>query len=342
VTGSGDPSARQGSDDDPASPVGLECREVRGWEVLRLTSSGLVLDIVPALGGTITSLARRSDAAELLWATPWGLRHHGSPALPGTSEAQMMDTFTGGWSSVFPNGGDSANAHGVEWGYDGELRLTWLDWEQQDATLTLTGRLARSPFAITKTITLEEDRVRLVETVSNVGRESVEVMWASQLNLGGALIGPDTVLDTAASVVRPDPRVSRGAGYDDLTPWPRTYGEDDSMINLRSVPGPTVGQSRLAYLTDFSRPWLSVSRPSRDLAVELTWDLDVWPYVWYSLEAGGRAGFPWYRAAYFLALTPASSWPAHGLHDARRVSDSTVWMAPGGSRTSSLELVLLR
>jgi hypothetical protein len=349
VTDPGGPAARQGPDGDASIPltaperaggrVEFERRDIRGWEVLRLISSALVLEVVPALGGTITSLARRTDAAELLWSTPWGLRAHGSPGLPGTSEAQMVDTFPGGWSSVFPNGGDSANAHGAEWGYDGELRLTWLDWELQATTLTLTGRLARSPFAVTKALTLDHDRVRLVETVANVGRESVEVMWASKLNLGGALIGPDTVLDSAASVVRPDPRFSSGAGYEDLMPWPRSYGEN-SMINLRSVPGPTAGETRLAYLTDFTRPWISLTRPSNGLAVELTWDGDMWPYVWYSLEAGGRAGFPWYRAGYFLSLAPASSWPAHGLHDARRVSDSTVWMAPGGSRTSSLELLL--
>jgi hypothetical protein len=344
----GDPRARQGSDPEPSipptepapsSPVQLERRNVRGWEILRLTSSTVVLDVAPELGGTITSVTRRRDAAELLLSTPWGLRRHGSPTLPGTSEAQMLDTFPGGWSSVFPNGGDSANAHGVEWGYDGELRLTWLDWELEDACLTLSGRLARSPFAVTKAITLEDNRIRLVESVQNVGRESVEVMWASQLNLGGELIGADTVLDTAASVVRPDPRFSNGAGYEDLTPWPRSYGAD-STINLRSVPGPAAGETRLAYLTDFTRPWLSVRRPSHDLAVELTWDGDRWPYVWYSLEAGGRAGYPWYRSGYFLSLTPASSWPAHGLHDARRVSDSTVWMAPGGTRSSTIELVL--
>jgi hypothetical protein len=350
VTPPGDPPARQGCDaDSPTARAGaeglgrsveLERRDVRGWEVLQLTSSALVLDVVPALGGTITSLARRTDAAELLWSTPWGLRAHGSPVLPGTSEAQMVDSFPGGWSSVFPNGGDSANAHGVEWGYDGELRLTWLDWDLQEDTLTLTGRLARSPFAVTKTITVDHDRVRLGEKVGNVGRESVEVMWASKVTLGGALIGPDTVLDCAASVVRPDPRFSSAADYEDLMPWPRSYGQD-SMINLRSMPGPTAGETRLAYLTDFTRPWISVARPTNGLAVELTWDGDAWPYVWYSLEAGRQAGFPWYGAGYFLSLTPASSWPAHGLHDARRVSDSTVWMAPGGSRTSSIELVLL-
>ena len=59
-----------------------------------------------------------------------------------------------------------------------------------------------------------------------------------------------------------------------------------------------------------------------------------------SIEAGGSAGFPWFRAGYFLRLTPCSSWPAHGVHEARRVSDSTLWISPGSSETAYLTLTL--
>ena len=45
----------------------LEELVVRGWEVLRLTSDSLVVELVPALGGTVTSLRRRADDLELLW-----------------------------------------------------------------------------------------------------------------------------------------------------------------------------------------------------------------------------------------------------------------------------------
>ena len=44
-------------------------------------------------------------------------------------------------------------------------------------------------------------------------------------------------------------RDSFGAGYDDLMPWPRSYGAE-SLINLRRVVAPGSDETRLAYLTD--------------------------------------------------------------------------------------------
>lgn len=308
---------------------------VRGWPVLSLRTAAVALEVVPGLGGTVTSLVRRADGAELLWRTPWGLRHRGGLAPPGTAYATMIDTLPGGWHTLFPNGGDSVSLHGAEWGSDGEARLTWLDWTFDGSALTMTGRLVRSPFAITKVVTLHDHEVTLTETVVNVGGERIETMWASQLLLGGDLIGPGTTIDTTASTVRPDPRHSPDATYFDIMPWPRSHGAT-SVVNLRSMPGPGTDQTRAAYLSDFRTGGLTIRRPDRQLGVELTWDVAAWPHLWYLAEAGGATGFPWFGNAYYLAVTPASSWPASGVHDARRIGDSTVWVEPGESWQAQL------
>jgi hypothetical protein len=316
--------------------VQIEQLRVRNWEVLRLGSDEISLDVVPGLGGTVTALRRLPDEASVLWSTPWGLRHRDARGLPGSSEAQMADSYPGGWQTLFPNGGDTAVVNGVEWGYDGEARITWLDWEQQGGSLVLTGRLVRSPFRLTKTFTVDGDTVTLEERVHNEGGEVVETMWGSQLVLGGDLVRPGTTLTTSASTVHPDPRFSVGTSYDDLMPWPRSHGPR-SVVNLARVPGPDEEESRLSYLTDFSSHTLTVQTPDRSLGIDLTWD-DSWPHVWYSLEAHGRTGFPWYSGAYFLALTPCSSWPAHGVHEVRRTSGSTVWVQAGEELTSRLSV----
>jgi hypothetical protein len=315
----------------------LEERQIRGWDVLRVSSDALEAEIIPGLGGTITSLTRRADGAALLWSTPWGLRPRGASSLPATPQAQMIDSLAGGWQTLFPNGGDSVFVNGVDWGQDGEARVTWLDWEFTGSSVQMTGRLIRSPFEISKIISIRDHEVTVGETVRNVGRERIETMWGSQLMLGGALVGPETTVDAAAAVVRPDPTINRDASYDDLMPWPRSHGPD-AMINLRLLPEPDSGETRLAYLSDFSQPLIKISRPSHRIAVELEWDADVFPYVWYSMEAGGRSGFPWYSSGYFLSLTPCTSWPAHGLHDAHQVSESTVLIDPREVLTSHVTL----
>jgi hypothetical protein len=105
----------------------LERRQTRGWEVLELTTDEITVTVAPALGGAILSLTRRADSSSLLLSTPWGLPHYGAPALPGDPEVQAMSTF-GGWQPLFPNGGDAVTVQGVEWAFDGEARLTPLDW----------------------------------------------------------------------------------------------------------------------------------------------------------------------------------------------------------------------
>jgi hypothetical protein len=315
----------------------LEERHARGWDILRLSTDALTVEIVPGLGGTVTSLTRRADAAAVLWSPPWGLHARGSRSVPGTPEAQMIDSFVGGWQTLFPNGGDSVFMHGVDWGYDGEARLSWMDWEFTGSSIRMTGRLVRSPFEIIKIISVHDHDVTIGETVRNAGRERIETMWGSQLMLGGTLLGGETMVDAAAAVVRPDPQTSPDASYEDLMPWPRSHGPG-AMINLGLLPAAETGETRLAYLSDFSRPMIRISRPSHGIAIELEWDAEIFPYVWYSMEAGGRGGFPWYRTGYFLSLTPCTSWPAHGVQDARRISNSTVLIDPSEVLTSYVTL----
>lgn len=303
----------------------LKQRTERDWEVLQLSSGAVSVDVVPALGGTITALDR-ADGASLLWSTPWGLRHRGSPHLPGSSEAVALDSYPGGWQTLFPNGGDTAVVHGVEWGYHGEARVTWLDWEHDGGLLTMSGQLVRSPFTLVKTVRVEDHTVVVEEQLTNVGGEPVEVMWGSQLAFGGDLVGPGTTVSSTASVVHPDTRTTPGTSYEDLMPWPRSHGPR-SAVNLSRLPGPDAAETRMAYLTDFGRHSLTVRSASGAVGVDVEWD-DIWPHVWYSFEAGARTGHPWYSSGYFLALTPATSWPARGLHEVRRTSGTTVWVQP--------------
>ena len=84
--------------------------------------------------------------------------------------------------------------------------MTWLDWEftgslAADGRPALFARRSRSPRLFRCAII----EVTVGETVRNVGRERIETMWGSQLMLGGELLGPETIVDATAAVVRPDP-----------------------------------------------------------------------------------------------------------------------------------------
>jgi hypothetical protein len=318
----------------------LEQRELRGWEVLELSTEAISVTVIPGLGGAVWSLTRRADDAALFWTPPWGLPAYASLSRPASPEVAAIST-RGGWQTLFPNAGRSVSVQGVELGFDGEARQTHLDWEYTGSSLVMNGRLIRTPFTITRTLSVRGSELSLGETVRNVGGEWAEVMWGSQLLLGGALLGADTAVDTGATIVRSDPEFDPSASYDDLSPWPRARGPH-SMVNLRNVPAEDAAESRLAYLSELTRPWLRVSRPSRQLGFDLEWDGSVWPHLWYRLEAGEQGGFPWYQRGYFLELTPCSSWPAHGLYEARRVADSVLSIPNGSTRTAHATITVDR
>ena len=309
--------------------------EHRGWEVLRVGSAELGVEVLPGLGGTISSVRLLSDATELLWAAPWGLPARG--ARPLHSEAAMASSFPGGWQTLFPQVSDATALHGVEFSVESEARTADFTWRSSGSSLILTTRLLRTPLTVTKIISVRGRAVTLGETVKNVGGETVPTTWGSQLVLGPPLVSAATVVETAATLVRPDPRVALDATYEDLLPWPRAYGPD-GLTNLRTLAGGQPSLTQLGYLSDFTVARVSVTNPTRQLAVELDWDLGAWPHLAYSAERCRRGGFPWYRAAEFLALTPSSSWPARPAADVRRISGTALLLAPGEARTSHLTL----
>lgn len=316
----------------------VEVIEVAGRVHLKLTTEELQLECVPALGGTIVSLrSQLRPDTELLWRPPWGLRHADAVPLPGSLANVSNDTHPGGWLTMFPNGAESAVVDGADWPAYGEARLTWTEWSRTADGIELRGRMLRAPFELTKTITVRGDEVIVEETVTNAGFEHVDAVWGSRLTFGEAMLGPQTRFDSRAALVRPDARQTPSAGYDDLLPWPRSYAAE-GLVNLRSMPSPDYGVTRSAYLSDFSTAEASLTNPEIGLRVDLAWSGDEWPFLWYQLESGGVTGYPWWGAANYLALTAATSWPAAGIAEIRRVSATTMRVYPGSSRSAELRI----
>ena len=331
----------------------MESFEVAGREHVSLTTDQLRVEVVPALGGTICSLIATPSACpsgpapgdpetgpagtELLWQPPWGIRPAGAVALPGSVVNTATDTFPGGWLTLFPNGSESTVVDGADWPAWGEARLAHCAWRSTAGSIILTSRLLRSPFEITKIISVRDGDIEISETVQNVGEQHLDVVWGSQLIFGGPMLGPQTRFDSRASLVRPDARQTPSADYEDILSWPRSY-TSDGLVNLRSLPDLDRRVSRTAYLSDFSSPDASLTNTELGIRVALNWDGDLWPYLWYQLETGGRSGYPWWGAARYLALTPATSWPAAGLAEIRRVSATSLRIHPGSSRTSQLSV----
>lgn len=301
----------------------------RGWDIVQLSSDQLEVDVVPGKGGDLTSVRWLPLGVDVLWKTPWGLRPRGERSAAGGSEAKLMEAYPGGWQTVFPNAGDPTVEHGVDWGHHGEVWMTSLDWKPVGpAAIEMRTRLVRSPFEVVKRVEVDGSAVTVTETVTNDAAEAVDVMWSQHPAFGPPLVGPGTSVEAPAGVVH---------SADGDAAWPTLPG---TGTDLRRVPPPRAGETRMAYLGDLGEGRVAVVNAELDLRAELSWDLSVMPYAWYWLEAGGRAGFPWFSDAYVLALEPATSWPYTGVSAVRETTGTHVTIEPGESRTSAVTLRL--
>jgi hypothetical protein len=312
----------------------------RGWEVLVLRSTMLIAEVLPGKGGDVLSLRLQPDDRELLFQTPWGLRQHGAVATAGTSDANLIEQYPGGWQTVFPNGGDACVEQGVEWGMHGEAWLAPWDWHVIATGVELRTRLVRSPFELVKRVELFDEEMQITETVRHVGGHPVEVMWSHHPVLGGAFLDGCRIEAPPCTVVVDDTRTmpngdlqvgARGR-------WPFVAGRDGSEVDLRVVPPADSPCDRFAYLTDLDEPLVSVVNDAWQLAVDVRWDADVFPAAWLWLENNATAGFPWFQAVRSLGIEPASSWPGQGIAAVRAKTGNQLSFAPGQERTAQVGL----
>ena len=318
--------------------------ERRGWEVVRLQSEDLTVDVLPGKGGDIISVRHLGTDVELMWQSPWGLRHRGAPYIPGNSEATLMDAYPGGWQTVFPNVGDEVEENGVTWGMHGEAWLAPYDWEPTGPSeITLSTRLVRSPFEIDKTIGLDSGRLTVTETARNTGGVTVEAAWGHHPAFGPPFLDGSCRLDTAGATVVVDDE--RDLPASDLvpgatSPWPHIGDRSGGEVDLREVPASDPGRpvDRLYYLTDLAEGAVSLTNQRLGLRARLDWDTSVMPYTWLWYEMHATAEFPWYQAVYVLGIEPHSSYPGQGLHAIRRKTGTQLSFAPGESRTATTTL----
>ncbi len=66
------------------------------------------------------------------------------------------------------------------------------------------------------------------------------------------------------------------------------------------------------YLKNFSEGWIAVENPDLKLGFGLSWNADVFRYMWLWQALGGGIGYPWYGRTYAIGLEPWASYPCAG------------------------------
>jgi hypothetical protein len=309
--------------------------------VVRLESAGLVVEVNPDVGGTITRVHHKSLAKDVLGSVPWQAIDAPLDSLAARDEREWLTRYTGGWPLLFPNGGDPCDFGGAFHGFHGEASIAPWAFAADTTSITLRRRFVTVAAEMERVITLDGESVHVSETVHYTGDVPAEVMWGHHPSFSRDLLeGPFEITTGAA-------RVTADASYDPpLNPlkpgasgrWPVVPGKagDIDVSRLRSP------VAALAYLDQFADAWTAIRRLDDSVAAVLSWDGVLFPCAWLWFELEGTSDQPWNGRTRLIGIEPNTTRQATGLLDAKRRGASLLRLSPGQRIVTALKLTVFR
>jgi hypothetical protein len=310
------------------------------WSALELESDELTVTVLPGKGCDILEVIDRRSGIDVMMRAPWG---YGRPPVTGTTSAERwIESYSGGWQVLLPNGGDAANEHGVEWGFHGEAgTIPWRVDERARESARLSASLITAPLELERELRVSGRTFELVERVRNAAAEPIDVMWGHHPAFGAPLIEPGAIISPRCGSFVADERAP-GAALEPgaRSTWPHAALAAGGTVDLSVIPPLDEPRSVLGYLTDFEAGEYTIANARIGLSATLRWPLELFPHAWFWQELHGLPDFPWYRRMYTQAVEPGTTYPAHGIAEARARGGVPLTIAGGETREARLELEL--
>ncbi len=333
-------------------PTGT-CRLSDDWSykdlpVVFLENDYLKIGILVGRGSDIFEFTYKPGAVDLMLRLPKGIQHPGKVFSQDRSTAnQFEDYYYGGWQEILPNS-PAFRYRGASLGQHGEVSLTpWKHAIVQDGPQSVAVRLwtqpLRVPVRVEKTLTLHagDPTLYLSETLTNTAGTPLDIAWGHHVAFGLPFLAEGAVIRTnarwfeAEQMMPPHRRFRPGI----RTAFPAAFACDGSPDDVSVVPpADAPPYSEMGYLWEFpdKRAWYALENPRKGLGFSLTWDADVFRYLWYWQERYGTRDAPWWGNTYAVALEP---WSIRWQPDPEAAIRRGEWLqlAPGASCETSLE-----
>ncbi|WP_051663424.1 DUF4432 family protein [Alicyclobacillus macrosporangiidus] len=305
------------------------CRIEDGWtfqgmNVLVLQNEKLRVSLLLDKGAEIFELVYKPLDLDFMYRSSRGIRRQGTVSgFPSTNNTRFLDQYSGGWQEVFPAGSGGCEYRGALFGMHGEVALLPWDYEiiedrKERITVRLSVRTLRSPYLLTKDITLVEgiSALEVKEAVRNEGRVPLHFMWGHHPAFGPPFIGPATRLDLPSCKIVSHPELysvnSRFSPQGALAVWPLIRDRWGNVVDLRVLREYSCQSADMLYATEMEDGWFMLTNTQIGVGIRFEWDIQTFPYLWIWNEAGGTEDYPWYGNARVLALEPFTSLPGTG------------------------------
>ena len=297
----------------------------RNYRAVTLENDLLAITVLPEKGADIYRWIYKPRGVDVLWKSPWGLKHPGSGvSTAGTTEEAWLEHYEGGWQEIFPNGGDACVYKGCHLNFHGEVSVLPWDYSiargHQSVSAEFTVATYRSPFTLRRRLTVEASRpvVQIHETLLNRGEEEIHFMWGHHPAYGAPFLDGNCYIQLPGAKfqahdveISPFARIAAGT----VAQWPQIPAKS-GIVDLSSVPPSNERHCEFGYLRDLQAGWYAITSRTHNFSAGLAWPLEVFKYLWFWQELRGSFGYPWYGSCYVMAIEPFTSIPGTGLQNA--------------------------
>jgi hypothetical protein len=328
--------------------TGLKNGEI---EIVEMESDLLKLSILAGRGADLVQIIYKPRNFNLAWQSSFGWPDKKTPVNHPADVDSFVKGYPGGWQSIFPNGGAPSKYKEIEFGQHDEVAmLTWtyevvVD-DENEISIKFETQTHKLKFLYEKTFTLKRgiSKIFLSEKIKNLTEETVHTMWGNHITFGEPFIDEfsSIILGGKARVLPHDLPISsagRRLKSNQEFQWPKSIGEDGSLIDFSRIP-PKKTKSEMLYLCDLMEANYLVSSPTIGLSVRVSWDRETFPYLWFWQEFGCAEEYPWFGKHFNIGLEPFSSYPTNGLAEAV-TNGSALVFEPNEEKTSSIEYEVL-
>lgn len=279
---------------------------------LTLENEQVRVTLLPTKGFDVYEFVDLPSGTDVLFKTPWGLRDPATIPPLGTRKADWLARYPGGWQVLLPTAGEDAVAEDSPEGFHGEAAI--VPWLLGDVTATRASacvELLSAPLRLERDVVVDGSTLAITETVTNLSPVTQRFHWVHHPAFGEPFLEPGTTIDVPAGGIVTEP----GPGLlipDSRLEWPSAGTVDGGIVDLARIPERDQQRALFGTLVDFREGRYTMANPRLGLAVEVRWDLDVFPYAWLWQELEHTEGYPWFRRAYVTAIEPASLIPGAG------------------------------
>ena len=285
----------------------------KGMRTLVLENNLLKVSILLDKGSDIFEVKYKPLDLDILWHAPWGYRNpSGHVQSLATDDGAFTDLYGGGWNDIFPNFGLASENRGARWGLHGESCL--LPWNcdivpSEEPRANLSVECVRYPLRAFKQVKLDrvDSKLSIAEEIRNIGEQDVELSWAQHIAFGQPFVSQDLHIDIPAIKGRTQlnevkqERLARNKVFE----WPVAPGLNGVSVDLRKIPDDGERVQDDLVLTDFRDSRYRLYNSKLKLGVEVSWNSDVFRFLWYWLN-WGALDYPWFGRAKVLALEPVT------------------------------------